>query len=536
MEVTALNPDPQGNAWLVMTGNTGAKDRAKYRAFVFVGNSSATDIILTPEEIAEFKFINQDGGNADTKHWNDTWRHFQTSGYGDDLPVRQGGRIPIFYIDDTTGRGGIQMGLASMFKLAHAQSPKDLLRNSDPDHLNKDKADLASLIFGSEANDRGDRGLKRRVAFDMALPPETDRKHRFDQPNTEIKSAVLLSPKPSYFPIYVRQAPGGQSGQARAAVYATYTPLNPKKDDKNVTPLHEAPELAGVKIWPAGLYPGRRAHAPYLEHDELTKIATTLHPLPAGSLFMTTARFHNLRPVELGAVLWALSFGMRPSEGDVQPPRHRLGMGKPLGLGEVSIRMVKLSARTLGGHTDAEAGRYVEAFEKEMRTQYAAVSAGADWSESAQVAALRKAAMPPAETARVQDRRWNGRPWIVNQSDYMELNPKAKDHFGKVGWNDFQEAKNKGEFLPPYVPGAHELVKHEHSGSAIQSGYDVAAKVDSKSGPRKGAAVRVKTTGAEGIISGDQRPDGKWPLDLGPNGKTALSIGQFELIGQSSTF
>ena len=62
-------------------------------------------------------------------------------------------------------------------------------------------------------------------------------------------------------------------------------------------------------------------------------VVTRFRPLDAHVRFSGRIHVHNLRPVELGAVLWALTWGSRTNL------RHRLGMGKPLGYGNVVIRV-----------------------------------------------------------------------------------------------------------------------------------------------------------------------------------------------------
>jgi len=63
-------------------------------------------------------------------------------------------------------------------------------------------------------------------------------------------------------------------------------------------------------------------------------VASTLRPLPAGTKFSGVIRFKNLRPEELGLLLWAL----RLEEGCCQT----VGMGKPYGYGRMKLTIDEL--------------------------------------------------------------------------------------------------------------------------------------------------------------------------------------------------
>ena len=60
---------------------------------------------------------------------------------------------------------------------------------------------------------------------------------------------------------------------------------------------------------------------------------THIRPVAAGVRFRFTLRFENLSDVELGALLWCLTL---PGE-EGKEYRHKLGMGKPLGMGAAHL-------------------------------------------------------------------------------------------------------------------------------------------------------------------------------------------------------
>ena len=484
-EVARLAPDAKGSAWLVITGNTGTTTKPKLREFVFVEIPGQEPKSPSPEVVADFRFLHENYGDKNSRHWSAAWKHFLETGYGSNGPAKNGGRFPVFYLED--GQDGIShFGLAQMFKLVHSKSPRQLLENSAPAHAFV-TPDLPSTIFGSAASSSGaEGGLKRRVFFDFARPAESGEGEPDPTVLAEpISGAVLLSPKPSYFPIYIRQ-PGALSASQLAIVrqerqkdeslkpvyapYATYTPLtetdydepSPSGDSNQRKAAHERPELAGVKLWPAGAGFPRRVRAPYLTREDTKAVAATLNPLATGARFVTVARFHNLRAVELGAVLWALTFGQTDPKPNEVRLRHRLGMGKPFGLGEVVISVTRLSAIDMNRQTRDDVSCFVRAFENVMQEAYEKAAPGKTWKSSAQVIALKKAATPTADRRAVppETRRWpTVAPWRVDRSDYMELNPGPRKPGGPPPWNDFQAAKRDGEFLGLYAPEGHEFPK-----------------------------------------------------------------------------
>ena len=148
-----------------------------------------------------------------------------------------------------------------------------------------------------------------------------------------------LEPKPSYVGLYVRQKRGNGRDLGNEPL-ATYSPLEELNNSE--APKHlRCPELAGVKVWPAR---GASQFDPLPVREGRTtdrgpskEVQNLLFTLPPGTVFKSRLTFHNLRRVEFGALLWALSFGdtaMFCESSRKVTKRHRLGMGKPLGWGK----------------------------------------------------------------------------------------------------------------------------------------------------------------------------------------------------------
>ncbi|MCB8980665.1 MAG: TIGR03986 family CRISPR-associated RAMP protein [Ardenticatenaceae bacterium] len=103
----------------------------------------------------------------------------------------------------------------------------------------------------------------------------------------------------------------------------------------------------------------------YANESQLTRI----RPLQSDVQFSFDIRFENLRPEELGALLWALQL---PGK-DGGPYYHKLGMGKPLGMGAVCIKpKLSFSQRmTLPSgpdNSEERKGRYGKLFANNMQT------------------------------------------------------------------------------------------------------------------------------------------------------------------------
>lgn len=419
---------------LVLTGKPqdGIGRGHKKLEFVFyepdrtkVANSTQPQLPVSCDVWKEFQLLHE---KQPGREINPNWAFWKDE-FNRDQPV------PVFYWQKD---GQVTaLGTAFAFKAAYRKSARDLLGHSNPGHLDPVKCmklDLAHLIFGVAAEHGGGRGLKRRARFGLARAVGDPRPCNPQHPLPQNPS-ILLGPKPSYVGLYVRQRPDNKplpSGES----LATYTPLDPPTEPH----LHR-PELSGVKLWPARgatqFNPGGVPH----DLADNCKVQTRLVTLPPGTVFRSRLTFHNLRPVELGALLWALSFGDSAAFGDNADDiakRHRLGMGKPLGLGEVAIRVTNLKTEATcsakGGSDSQTAMELVKGFVQHMEK-----ATPDSWYDSKQVRALLKAATPNA----------------TQDLEYMILEA-------------YQKAKNDQEYLPDYVCGKEIL----QSGSSAPATSD----------------------------------------------------------------
>lgn len=475
---------------IVLTGKTqpGTGAGAKKWEFVFHTPNPAGKMVVPEEAWQAFRYLHDElKGRKPNPAWVGRWR----------AEFESGNPIPVFYWPN--GSGSVDtLGMAYAFKAAFTGDTHDLLANSSPDHVTPIETaplDLPGLIFGVAAEGNEGRGLKRRAWFGMGRSTS-------QEPTVDFgRAAVLLGPKPSYYPFYVRQKPGAGHLAANES-YATYSAV------AAATAAHlSKPELAGVKIWPAA---HAQPHTPTL--PELLGVAagnrnvqTRLNPVPPGTTFTIPLTFHNLRPVELGALLWALSFGDNSAFG-IDPAavrlHHRFGMGKPFGLGEVAIH-VRLNDDLKVDDDTRQAADFVSMFEKYMNDVYP-VPGG--WTGSRQVKALLKAADPARNNS--------------GELAYMKLNAGANNG---VAEGTYVGERVAGRFLEDYADGT-ELpppVRARPGG-----GTQTPAPDEAKHEPVVGARVRFLANANRNIASKEgvilqagqgAYADFKIKIDNGPN-------------------
>lgn len=209
--------------------------RGKYHDFIFHSprDSDAFRIHDTdPTAWRDFLFIHGDEDGKPDMPWPGFWK----------VKFWRKEKVPVFYI-----RNGnqLQIGLVYMPKLAGDFSIHDMIRHTGKDHVTKPgctnvtapQPDFATLIFG-RIGDKPEHIIKGRVQFEPALVMGAV------IPMVQQPAAILSSPKPTYFPNYIRQhanGPGWKLNGGDKAQYATYLE----------TAQHSRPELRGWKRYPA---------------------------------------------------------------------------------------------------------------------------------------------------------------------------------------------------------------------------------------------------------------------------------------------
>lgn len=360
--------------------------RKMHEFFFFPGPSTMTTGKEVGKAWGEFLFLNTwDVGktNVGGEERRPGWSYWSGK-------YRTGDAVPVFYIENAFGSIDA-LGTAMMFRVAHAESVHGLLdnakrRGSEQRHNTLDGLDLPTRIFGPQLDAAEVDAFRGRVSVGTATLTA------LSPASTPAGTSVMLaSPRGSFFPTMVTQPVAEESGavdaRVRGGAYASYTPVNSAED------LVARPELAGRKRYPS---------RPVISINDGPNNQKTrlMDPVGPGSVFDGRIRFHNLGKDELGALvfavdLWAKSWGDRPDL------RHRLGMGKPLGFGDVTLRIVggRLESNQLddGGRrwligVDAvqSFGEAADAFAAAMTTaiEGAAPADGVTWRQTEQVELL----------------------------------------------------------------------------------------------------------------------------------------------------
>lgn len=229
-------------------------------------------------------------------------------------------------------------GRAQMFRLPYKNSPNDfvpdeLKRSIDKD--GKEVVDLVEAIFGYVPEKERKSSRAGRVFFGDARCLSTDNLWLEANGNV-ITPAILASPKPTTFQHYLIQSESpihaGKVGESH----------NPDVKDGLAhygTPTPQETVIRGYKIYwhkrssESVTSDSIRAQNPPRNWATDTQ-HTQIRPVKAGVCFEFRIYFENLHEHELGALLWALKL---PITSDGQECRHKLGMGKPLGLGSVQV-------------------------------------------------------------------------------------------------------------------------------------------------------------------------------------------------------
>lgn len=362
---------------IVFTGQPGnRKERkgslsatGKFFEFVFpeIEHPQVYNFEYDSKLLKDFQFIYKD---------SDDWHFWKQKAQKHSI------KVPVFFkLDD----GNISsMGLSYMYKLPYRLRVKDYLNEQ---HKCTD-FDMAECIFGET---QSEKSLKGRVHLSHAVCCEA-----FPFEDEEGIAPYLGSPKPSYYPIYLEQQ-GSNGYLDDRAKFATMM-------DKNA-------KLRGWKMYPARLNVATIPDVDDAQQDN----TNPAHPLGAGSEFRCTVRFHNLRPVELGALLYAVVLQKQSY--------HSLGFCKPYGYGVCKYEVVEAK-----GFDTGDIEKYISTFVDYMEAHIP------NYKKTTQIKEL-LLMINPQQSERVKTER---------TLEYMELDEfvKCKQHNPKKG--------NNGEYLPPY--------------------------------------------------------------------------------------
>lgn len=231
-------------------------------------------------------------------------------------PISEGD--PLFYLVD--GNNLVFFGPTMMFRIPH---DNEVIRFVPEELRKQQETDLAEAIFGytPKKTSNTDSGFSGRVFFtDAKLESSKDGIWLTEDP---IIPKVFASPKPTAFQNYLVQD-----------INKGHNP-DIQKELAHYSLSEKETVIRGHKMY---WHKGNVKLAELIEDDkkklkDSPKQYTKIKPVKSGVAFSSRIYFENLENYELGSLLWVLKI---PGEKG-QEYRHKIGMGKPLGMGAIKI-------------------------------------------------------------------------------------------------------------------------------------------------------------------------------------------------------
>lgn len=294
-------------ATLAISGRMFSK---KSEAVIYEADENAALLTLTDEQIDDYVL--------------------QRSKEQEDLLGKEGALNhgqPVFYLFDEIKKEVIFFGHARMFRVPYQHSPFDYVPEyAQPaeEPSKPEVVDFAEAMFGytrkvKDTKEQKQRAYAGRVACTDATLDEKQTNLWLSA--EAIVPKVLGSPKPTTFQHYMVQPE------------PNYYPSDRPKPDTKLVDYDLSPSEKGAI----------RGHKFYwhkgaVDLEDIVQkgkskdtVLTKIHPLKAGVKFKFQVRFENLVDEELGALLWVLD------QASKENMRLKIGMGKPIGMGAVSI-------------------------------------------------------------------------------------------------------------------------------------------------------------------------------------------------------
>ncbi len=242
--------------------------------------------------------------------------------------------IPVFALVSKGNNPKLHsLGFAKMPRVSYKHSVQQLVNQQHKAHSSEGYFDLAELMFGT-LRDEG-YGLKGRVTISDAITMmQADELYLSNK-------LVLNSPKATFCPAYLEQEDRQNrqyhdyDGNSKLSGYKRYISQTPEFERLSSTDTASKDSVSSV-----------------------------LELAPIDSSFFGKIVFHNLHPVELGALLWALELSGNRNY------YHQLGHGKPYGAGAVQIDASLGSVRKNDGSDPLEKEALLGLFQSHMNEQY----------------------------------------------------------------------------------------------------------------------------------------------------------------------
>ncbi len=367
---------------------TGQPDKRKFsqeenkfigKHYEFIFFDTERKIELPESVVKDFLFAYRDHDDP-----GEDWIYWKTK-------LEAGERIPVFFHKQE--KNATTIGLSYLFKLPYKKSVGEAL----PPRHKLENPDFSESIFGFVNSKSELQGLKGRVFFSTAFAKEGTA-----HAEQVLRQEVLSSPKASYYPTYIRQV-----NMANGKVKGPYQ-----------TFMHDNARIAGWKRYPIHRKGTKSNPRP---GNSTERVEVRFLPLQEGAVFECTLHYHNLKKIELGALLSALTFHQTPGTF------HSLGMAKPLGYGKVTLEV---------GISKQKQEEYLRCFEAYMKAEGIP-----NWHEHNQIVELITMA---SEAENKSD----------SHLDYMKLDMERSR-------NEFANSKKAGEALDLYSKLGNGITKQK---------------------------------------------------------------------------
>lgn len=362
----------------------GNRPSGKVHEFVFIDELSIDILEVSEKTKTDFKFIYLDHDkNNISKDW-ESWRY----------TLENGGEVPVFFNKEADKIK--HFGLSFMYKLPYDNSVHEM----SPLKTYESTIDLATAIFGSTEKNEA---IKGRVMFSHAVSINGKKLTKTRE--------ILGAPKASFTPYYLTQ-----TDKTAAKTY---------QDNINIKGFKKYPIHSKVVT---GNYS--------LDQKKNEKVFTEFTPLAEGTEFRCKIRYHNLKMIELGALVSSISFHQNSEQF-----YHSLGSAKSLGYGSIKVELINI------GQFDES----LQAFEHEMNGHVSKFQQNS-WCSSPQIKEiLAMSKLPVSEE-------------VENNLTYPSI---GKDGSNGTKDNEFIQIKINKSYLQSYseineCKGAKSLLKREN--------------------------------------------------------------------------
>lgn len=309
--------------YTVLTGQPGRRENwkthrkeGKHMDFIFEEKTSKK-ILMDKEIIRAFQDANPPNSANQQKGLdiNKELKDFQNNNYPG---------IPVFYLSDSNEKPE-SLGLSQMYRLPYKNTLMKAVLHSSELHGEGIKMDFPECIFGKIDNNKS--SLRGRVQFEDAIGKNVSL--------DSMVTTILGNPKPSFYPNYIEQNPSNGDyttlmdpdvrlrGWKRYPVRNTPNPLVPENEQKQQQQKF--------------MESSQQENSSDKKQKNQDNLITKFTPLKKDSVFEGKIHFHNLKPEELGALLWTITWNNKKEFS------HSIGMGKPYGFGQIKAEIKSLS-------------------------------------------------------------------------------------------------------------------------------------------------------------------------------------------------